>query len=357
MRISGVAVYSSVAAIIGWLYYVLHKYPYPNQRVCEWFEFFTDGWAPDFAAEDGRMVLASLWKRIFDGGHIQSSGLLEIVTTELQRLSSTSAGDQQAPIQVLELAAGTGVAAGLWHQALRQQGLEIQTILTDLQPMPESWQKLQQEYGSPVSTSKNSLQQESSISFVKESVSATNASAVLSLYTNANNDNGEVQQARMIHLALHHFAPQNVKALFRDAVQANAMIVVGDLVPSLPNIFFQSQWGFHELLRLIPTILVENPMKILWAALTPMVIFMAYHDAAVSVMRSYSLEQLTAMLDDVLSSMGLDGTQYKVKTYQMFTFSESLGIPKGTIPFLDSPHVQFFVATPVTSSNDKKQLD
>lgn len=72
---------------------------YPNQRVLHWFEFATDGFAPNFVAEDGRLVLASFWYRIFGEGHIESSGLLDLITTEVSRLAG-SGNDPEKPVQV-----------------------------------------------------------------------------------------------------------------------------------------------------------------------------------------------------------------------------------------------------------------
>ena len=222
--------------------------------------------------------------------------------------------------------------------------MQIQTVLTDLQPMVQAWKELQETHGTSTGAGSNS------ITFINSSVDATKASRIVQSQIagdqSATTRTDNKIEVRMIHLALHHFKPPLVKAMLLDAVESNAVIVVGDNVPTLPNIFLQAQWGVHEFIRLVPQILYKNPVKIVLSVLAPVWAFMSYWDAAISVMRAYSFEQLQELLEESIQESLDAQKKYKIETFQLYTFSDSLGMARGKIPLFDSYHIQYFVAVP-----------
>ncbi len=159
---------------------------YPSQRVCTWFEFLTDGYAPDTFANLAQNCLGRMWRDGFERNATQQED--EPASAMSAYLTSTRSRT------VVELAAGGGLAAARWTQLLREQfGHEdARLLLTDLQPNPRAWDRLAEEFAF--------------VSYSNRSVDATKMGASLEGV-------GAQPTLRMINLALHHFSPSVRSAL------------------------------------------------------------------------------------------------------------------------------------------------
>merc|ERR1712076_91152 len=105
----------------------------------------------------------------------------------------------------------------------------------------------------------------------------------------------------MIHFALHHLTPNIAKELVKDAVRSNAVLVIGDIAPSIENVFLTGVAAFFEMQWLIPTLIRDRPWEILLVPLLPIFFFMTIHDGSVSTLRSYSVGQIEDMFDECTS--------------------------------------------------------
>ena len=175
---------------------------YPEHRVVTWFEFLTDGFAPDSMASAAQEVLSNIWADAFTKNTVDASGQVEAKLLELMTNASVWS--------IVEIAAGAGGAAAAWNSRLRAGGAPSATVLlTDLQPNVQAWRALREEHGD-------------AIKFVEASVDATTLATTI----------GPRPMPRMIHLALHHFPPGTVRAVFADVLRSGASIIVADLAPN-----------------------------------------------------------------------------------------------------------------------------
>eukprot|EP00656_Telonema_subtile_P043773 TRINITY_DN50081_c0_g1_i1.p1 TRINITY_DN50081_c0_g1~~TRINITY_DN50081_c0_g1_i1.p1 ORF type:complete len:159 (+),score=32.55 TRINITY_DN50081_c0_g1_i1:100-576(+) len=118
---------------------------YPERRVLTWFEVMTDGAMPARMGNKAQDVLSEQWRDSFhrpdlSQGHKE---VLELMSAYLKRSNSST---------LVEIAAGAGAAPVLWAEELRRdpQHSDLSVILTDLQPNPDSWQRLRTRNGKHV---------------------------------------------------------------------------------------------------------------------------------------------------------------------------------------------------------------
>eukprot|EP00978_Attheya_sp_CCMP212_P048054 scaffold467155_cov98-Attheya_sp.AAC.1 len=102
------------------------------------------------------------------------------------------------------------------------KGIQVRTILTDLQPSISEWDKLVHKFPD--------------ISHVDHPVNAGEAGALLAeKYHDLGKENIQV---RMMHLSLHHLQPDAVQAFLQDSFDASSHIFIGDLAPNLGGVLF-----------------------------------------------------------------------------------------------------------------------
>eukprot|EP00658_Telonema_sp_P-2_P059251 TRINITY_DN4801_c0_g1_i2.p2 TRINITY_DN4801_c0_g1~~TRINITY_DN4801_c0_g1_i2.p2 ORF type:complete len:243 (-),score=41.91 TRINITY_DN4801_c0_g1_i2:336-1064(-) len=229
---------------------------------------------------------------------------------------------------MVEVAAGSGVAPTLWGRALRSppHSLEASVLLTDLVPNPAKWTELQEAHPGYVS-------------FQNSSVDATNLAAALP------RDN--TRGIRMISLALHHLPPEIVQGLMADVVRTNSALLVSDLAPNLGGVL----WNFPLTMKYIVAGVRDHGAEVLQDWWGPLVFlfmpFMGWHDATVSVLRAYSLDQLKALLQKVPG-----GENYQVEVFHSPGFGRWMQLPEIFHSWfhLDDPVIQFSWITPKTRS-------
>jgi predicted naringenin-chalcone synthase len=177
------------------------------------------------------------------------------------------------------------------------------------------------------------------ISYVDHPVNAGEAGALLAeKYHDLGKKNIEI---RMMHLSLHHLEPAAVQAFLQDSLDASSHIFIGDLAPNLGGVLFNGQLSFHQFVKVLPGILIEDPIKILLIPMLPLIMLVMWHDATVSVMRSYSHSQLMEMMVEGCTSQ----REYRIQSFQSVSYAEYLGIPP-VLPLLRDPVMQFFWAVP-----------
>jgi hypothetical protein len=359
---------------------------YPTCRVLTWFEVVTDGMAPDWVAQDATLVTGQVWVEFFSRGYIDQSGASEALVQLIESSSSSStrnaktspSGDTATTTttttstttddteesaeekdddnnmfqaDVLELAAGSGVAAVLWQQLFQSRGLsKVRTVLTDLQPKLDSWNKIVQD-----PDHYNNMQ------YISHSVDVTDARNAVEAYDAQHNivsssSSSSSLKIRMIHFALHHLEPNVVQGLFQDAIDSNAVIFVGDLTPTLGDVIFHNLLALDVFLRVVPQIGIQQPHKLLLVPFVPIMLLAMFHDATVSALRAYSLQELKQLLlaagtttsSNASTTNNHQRRPYHIQTFQSVSFAEYFGIP-AFVPMLRDPVLQFFLAVPVTN--------
>jgi len=235
---------------------------YPNRRVCNYMEFATDGWASDEVANTLQLLLEATWSKIFStGAHDPKGEVLDAIEQYLGKRNGS----------LLELAAGSGKAATLWAEELALRGSTADVVLTDLQPNVPAWRRL-----SNMSAGR--------VTFAEESVDATRVPDHL----------GREGTLRMIHLALHHFPPALVRKILADVVRSGGALLVGDCAPSAQNLVMLNVVGAATQ----GPVLQNRPWH--HALIMP---FVGTHDGVVSVLRSYSPEDLEEL------AVGIPGSE------------------------------------------------
>jgi hypothetical protein len=136
------------------------------------------------------------------------------------------------------------------------------------------------------------------------------------------------------------------RSIMADAVRSQAAILIGDLSPNRGGVLFNGALTAMTFTRMLPGILIADPLKMLLIPALPLVFFAAVHDATVSVMRAYSEPELADMLSSVPG-----GKEYTVRTFNSASFAAWLGVPALVGP-LNDPVLQFVLCFPSQFAND-----
>lgn len=306
---------------------------FPGQRVLTWFEICSDGFAPDWLASDTQHLLGTHYKEALRRGFLD-----DISGAVLDHLSKWGGGD------VLELAAGAGRSTEVWHSLFVKKGLCTRTILTDLQPNTKTWDEVASGVATPTSTeNQGSFDFEcGSFGYIASSVDATDAAAAAEAVVPNYAANGK--ELRMIHLSLHHFSPETVKGMMQDATNSNAALLIVDHAPNAGGALYNGILATKQLIKRIPIYLINDPIKVLLAPVMPFILLGIFHDATVSILRSYSQEQLKEMIQSVEG-----GEKYDIQMFRSPTYLEWIGVPsflRGLFPGADGHVMNFVLATP-----------
>jgi hypothetical protein len=307
------------AALIALLVGILSS-RYQSERVLKWHEVITDGHrhVPSWLVEDGQTVLGLIWKHAFDSEYMDHA-IQVVMDTLLHKQHSNSV------VEIMELAAGSGIAPALWNQALRSRTIQVHTILTDLTPNIPAWKKLSMEYPG--------------VSYVSHAVDATN----ITLHPQQKLARHRI---RMLHFSLHHLEPPVVQDLFRDVMKNNDSIFIGDLAPNMGGILWNGLVALQHSIQATPTIIRNQPLlHLLVMPLLPLIIPIVWHDATVSVLRSYSPQQLRNLIMEIRQAEH-DSDTYCFYAFHSVSYAEFIGISQGLLPFLNNPFLQFFWAFP-----------
>ena len=309
---------------------------FPGRRVFHWFELCTDGLAPDWLASDAQDVLGSYWRDALQFGYLND--IAGVVIDHMSKWGGR--GD------VLELAAGAGSAPAVWYDLFQEQGLCTRSILTDIQPRPHEWEFLRQ---GRLTTSGISIDEDDddeqsdacgTFSYVAAPVDAAKAHSTVT--ESIPTWGSEGKEMRMIHLSLHHFEPEIAHQIIEDAAQAKAAVLIIDHSPTAGDALYNGALATKQMLKNLPGILLRNPIKLLLAPAFPLIVAGLWHDATVSILRSYSQDELRQM---ILSSE--DGKDYNIQMFRSPSYGEWLGIPSFLwLPGMEDHVMNFVLATP-----------
>jgi hypothetical protein len=147
---------------------------------------------------------------------------------------------------------------------------------------------------------------------------------------------------RSISLALHHLPPALAQAVVADAVRSNVTLVVSDLAPTGGGVL----WNWMLGLRFAsPREIWERRGAFPWVLycmlpLAPVVVpFLGWHDATVSVLRSYSVRQMTELLHAVPG-----GASRSLTAYHSSSYGAWIGLPEQLwLPGMGHPVIQYLV--------------
>jgi alpha-pyrone synthase len=315
---------------------------FPGQRVLTWFEICTDGFAPRWLASDAQHLLGSHYKEALKRGFLD-----DISGAVLDHLSKWGGGD------VLELAAGAGRSTEVWQSLFVEKGLCTRTILTDLLPNTKAWDEVASGVATPT-TSDNQVSFDfdcGSFGYIASPVDATKAAAAAEAVVPNYAANGK--ELRMIHLSLHHFSPDTVKSMLEDATSSQAALLIVDHAPNAGGALYNGLLVTKQLIKRIPTYLINDPIKILLAPVLPVILLGIFHDSTVSILRAYSHDQLKEMIQSVEG-----GDKYDIQMFKSPTYLEWIGVPsflRGFFPGADGQVMNFVLATPPTKAVSSKR--
>jgi len=361
--------YAALAAGFSWVSLL-----YPERRVCTWFEFMTDGFAPAPVAHVVQDTLAKQWVDGFERGVADPRGEVSAaVAAYLARpgteeggvapcLVELAAGGGAAPVILVEkvralAAAGTASSSAAANRRLGA----TKVLLTDIQPNPVAWEELKSSPDGP-----------GAVEYFGSPVDATNLADSLPSPGSGGGDDEEAWRAaclgegglRSIHVALHHFNPSLMEAVVRDAVRTNSALLIGDAAPTRGAVLWLAALGFSygvtparpgspssfEVLR---RMVAGLPW---WGRLVlPLLPLATWHDGTVSALRAYSSAELLAAADKAAAGLasnagGKGAPKYTATVFVSGSFGEWFGLPAwaralpGT--YLSDPVIQWVFLAP-----------
>jgi len=100
---------------------------------------------------------------------------------------------------------------------------------------------------------------------------------------------------RTIFSSLHHFSPQEVRAIIRDAVQRGEGIGFFELAKRRPRTIFYACFMPVATLCLMPFVRPFRFRRLFWTYLVPIIPFVMLWDGVLSCLRAYTPEELREM--------------------------------------------------------------
>ncbi|MFI5135432.1 MAG: hypothetical protein ACHQD9_06230, partial [Chitinophagales bacterium] len=173
----------------------------------------------------------------------------------------------------VELCAGGGGGIMKMLDYLKAIGCSPNITLTDLYPNTSTWGKL-----------KSSSEQ---IDFSNESVNALQVPT-------------SIQGLRLMFSAVHHFKPEQVKAMIQDAIEKKASFAFFDSgttnLLTIPGILLMEPITF---ILLTPFFKPFRWSRLFFTYIIPLIILCTMWDGSISVLRFYSLKELKAIVEEL----------------------------------------------------------
>jgi hypothetical protein len=175
--------------------------------------------------------------------------------------------DRTGARQIVDLCSGGG---GPWTRLLPALGPDVRVCLTDLYPNRQGMQRVQEESGGR-------------ITFRSEPVDATAVPA-------------DLPGVRTLFTALHHFRPEEARAVLADAVRQRQPVAAFEFTErSLRGLLLSAAspllvWGSTPRIRPL------RPARLLWTYLIPLVPLTVLVDGVVSSLRTYSPPELRELV-------------------------------------------------------------
>jgi hypothetical protein len=194
--------------------------------------------------------------------------------------------------RVLDLCSGGG---GPWlglSRSLREGDVAAEVCLTDMYPNREAFER---------------LKREAAVDFRAEPVDATRIPRELSGF-------------RTIFSSFHHFAPDEARAILRDAFAARQGIAVFESATLEPRTLAGVFLIPILVILLTPRIRPFRWSRLLFTYLLPVVPFTIWLDGVLSCLRSYSQKDFQEMVSDLTAEdyrweMGIDRSRFVAIAY------------------------------------------
>ena len=252
------------------------------------FEFEDQEWFPTSIRNYGTDFLQFVANHQMD----LYKGILPILEKGLSKVSNNT---------VVDLASGGG---GPWLKVaenLEKNGTDFKLILTDYFPNLDAFKSMEQKG-------------KGKISYETESVNALDVPKHL-------------RGLRTQFLSFHHFRPAQAQQILQNAVDHKSPICIFEAQER--NLLTLIQFAFSPINVLVSTPFIR-PFKLgrlLFTYLIPIVPIFVLWDGLVSVLRTYSVEEMTSMTKELNQSETFDWEIGKVKTGPV-TNLYLLGYPK-----------------------------
>lgn len=225
------------------------------------FEITDFGWLPGSLRDAATDDLRFKWQR---------SGLYRPVAVRLARVLEASRMDR-----VLDLASGGGGPVLAVYRELAKNGIGIRITLTDKYPNLNAFAYLEKVSGGD-------------ICFVRDPVDAVSVPPTLG-------------GLRMLCAAAHHFPPETLTAILRDAVEHGHPVVIFDVSapPTLPSPIMCLLASPPGVILSVPFIRPFRWSRPFWTFILPFLPLLVLWDALVSALRSYSVRQLEEIVREL----------------------------------------------------------
>ncbi len=212
------------------------------------------------------------WRRIFQSGlgrALDLTGTLDGFAGPFQRFLARSRAES-----ILDLCSGSGEAARFVWKAFASSigaGRRPRLVLSDLYPNHRAFEQLKAEYPD-------------GIEYFQEPVNAMSPPPA-------------APRVRTLFNSLHHFRPEEARAILRDATENADGIAVFESTSRTWRHMAQTLFVLPFVAAFLVAFLLR-PFRfenVLWGLLLPVIPFTAAFDGLVSSLRSYSTQELEAM--------------------------------------------------------------
>ncbi|MFP6593531.1 MAG: class I SAM-dependent methyltransferase [Dehalococcoidia bacterium] len=225
------------------------------------FEITDFGWLPGSLRDAATDDLRFKWQR---------SALYRPVAARLARVLEASGMDR-----VLDLASGGGGPVLAIYRELAKNGIRIQVTLTDRHPNLPAFAYLEKVSGGD-------------ISFIRDPVNAASVPPTL----------GDL---RMLCAAAHHFPPEKLMAILRDAVEHGNPVAIFDISspPSPPPPIMCLLASPPGVMLSVPFIRPFRWSRLFWTYILPLLPLLVLWDALMSALRAYSVKELEEIVREL----------------------------------------------------------
>ncbi|SHI77433.1 hypothetical protein [Aquimarina spongiae] len=189
--------------------------------------------------------------------------------------------------QIIDLGSGGGGGLIWLNTELKKEIPDLKIVLTDLYPN--------------VSAFRFTKKQADNFEFTETPVDARNAPS-------------ELNGLRTQFLSLHHFQPKDAKQILQNAIDTNSSIAIFEAqersVPSIIAMIFSP----ISVLLTTPFIRPFKLGRIIFTYLIPIVPLFVLWDGIVSSLRTYSIKEMNALVEDLKGTENYDWEINKVKS-------------------------------------------
>ncbi len=237
------------------------------------FEFEDQSWFPSFLRNYGTDFLQFLSNKTK-----MNQPVISIIEKGLSKSNSAT---------IIDLGSGGGGGLIWLNSELRKINPNLKIILTDYFPNTSAFEYTQKQAGN--------------FEFINESVDARNVPSHL-------------VGLRTQFLSLHHFNPVDAKQILQNAVDSNRSIAVFEAqersAPSLLAMFFSPL----TVLFVTPFIRPFKLGRIIFTYFIPLVPLFVWWDGIVSSLRTYSVEEMNALVAEVNNNKSYEWDIGRIKS-------------------------------------------